>query len=173
MGSLSNFAENALMNHLCNTAFTPAATLFVALCRANQKISAPASIAKCPISTPMRVRRSHLARPPAGVSCRVPGHLSPGHGGRGTISHWAIVSCHAWRRGCVCPWQLCDAVCPGNGNTPTIPSTELEVEIGRTHYTASTISATAPGTLNDSANNFRCSTSGAPSTLVALPARRQ
>jgi len=36
MGSLSNFGENALLNHLTrNSAYTPVATLYLALATAN------------------------------------------------------------------------------------------------------------------------------------------
>lgn len=35
MGSLSNFAEDALVNHLTNTAYTASASVFVALCTAD------------------------------------------------------------------------------------------------------------------------------------------
>ena len=46
MGSLSDFMENKFLDHLANVAFTPAATIFVALCLALRPVGAWSRVAR-------------------------------------------------------------------------------------------------------------------------------
>ena len=143
MGSLSNYAENALLNHVANTAFTPAATIFVALCTADptdtgsplNEVANTNAYARAAVTfgaaTSRRVVQSGAVTFPQAT------------GTWGTISHWAIMSTATYGAGDMYAYgNFVTPFAPVNGNTPTIPSAELEVEIGRTHYTATTISAT-------------------------------
>jgi hypothetical protein len=157
MGSLSNFAENALLNHVANTAFTPAATLFVALCTADPTDAGTGASMSEAANANAYARAAVTFSAAASRRVVQTGAVTfpQATGTWGTISHWAIVTSATYGAGDMYAYgSFVTPFAPVNGNTPTIPTTELEVEIGRTHYSAATISATAPSTLSDSANNF-------------------
>ena len=159
MGSLSDFAENKMLDHLCNTAFTPAATLFVALCTADPTDTATGSTGLNEVANANGYARTGVTFGIA-ASRRVvqSGAVTfpQASGTWGTISHWALVSTATYGAGDMYAYgSFVTPFAPVNGNTPTIPSAELEVEIGRTSYSATTISAAAAdNSINDSANNF-------------------
>lgn len=124
MGSLSNFAENALLNHICNTAFTPAATLFVALCTAdptdagtgasmgevtNSNAYARASVVFGAAATRRVVQSGAVSFPQA-------------TGPWGNVTHWAIVDSATYGAGnMLSVRQFYDAVCPGRRQYPDHP----------------------------------------------------
>ena len=92
MGSLSNFAENALINHLCNTAFTPAATMFVALCTADPTDAGTgASMSEVP-NTNAYTRTAVTFGAAASRRVVQSGAVTfpQATGTWGTISHWAL-----------------------------------------------------------------------------------
>lgn len=171
MGSLSNFLEDALLNHLCNTAFTPAASLFVALCTADPTDAGTGtSVSISEVANANGYARTAVTFG-AAASRRVvqsgavtfPQATSTW----GTISHWALVTSGTYNTGDMYAYgSFVTPFAPVNGNTPTIPSAELEVEIGRTSYAATTIAAAAgDNSLNDSANNFPLYANGTPLTI--------
>ena len=165
MGSLSNFAENALLNHICNTAFTPAATLFVALCTADPTDAGTGASMGEVTNSNAYARASVVFGAAATRRVAQSGAVSfpQATGPWGNVTHWAIVDSATYGAGNMLAYgNFTTPFAPVAGNTPTIPSAELEVEIGRTHYTATTISAAAAdNSLNDSANNFPLFTVGA------------
>ena len=158
MGSLSNFAENALLNHLANTSFTPAATMHVALCTGDPLDTGTGASMFEVLNTGAYARAAVTFNAAASrkVVQAAPVSFPQATGPWGLVTHWAIVDTATFGAGNMLAYgNFTTPFSPVAGNTPTIPSAELEVEIGRSHYTATTISAAAAdNSLNDSANNF-------------------
>ena len=166
MGSLSNFAENFLLNHLANTAQTPAATIFVALCTAdptdtgsplNEVANANGYTRKAVTfgaATSRRVVQS------GGVT------FDQATGTWGTISHWALMSTGTHGAGDMYAYgSFVTPFAPVAGNTPTIPSAELEVEISATAAGAGFTDYLVHNWLN---RLFRNQAFAKPTTYVAL-----
>lgn len=133
MGSLSNFAENFLLTHLCNTAQTPAATIYVALCTADPGETATAVTNEVVVAngyarTPVTFGAAASRRVVQSGAVTFP----QATGTWGTISHWNLVSTASGAGDSYAYGSFVGSFAPVNGNTPTIPSTELEVEISAT-----------------------------------------
>lgn len=137
MGSLSNFLENACLNHLCNAAFTPATALFVALCTADPTDAGTGTS----VSISEAANLNGYVRKPvtfgAAASRRVVQSgavtFDQATGTWGTISHWALVTSATYNTGDMYAYgSFTTPFTPVTGNTPTIPSAELEVEITTT-----------------------------------------
>lgn len=144
MGSLTNFAESALMNHITtNTAYTPAATLYLALATADptdaatgasmNEVANSGSYARTAITfgaaASRRVTQSGAVTFPTAT------------GSWGTITHWAVVDSATHGAGNVlAAGALGTSKAVVSGNTPTVPTTDVYVEItastGLTNYAA-------------------------------------
>jgi hypothetical protein len=131
MGSLSDFLENKLLDHLANVAFTPAPTLYVALCTADPTDAGTAA------TIPEVAVANGYARTAvtfgAAASRKViqSGAVTfpPATGAWGTITHWAAVTSAAGAGDLYAYGNFVTPFVPVAGNTPTIPSGELQVEI--------------------------------------------
>ena len=135
MGSLSDFMENKLLDHLANVAFTPAASIFVALCTADPT-DAGTGASMSEVANANAYARAAVTFG-AAASRRVvqSGAVTfpQATGPWGTISHWALVSTGTHGAGDMYAYgSFTTPFAPVNGNTPTIPSGELEVEISAT-----------------------------------------
>jgi hypothetical protein len=133
MGSLSNFAENALLSHLCTAAITPAATLYVALCTADPGETATAvtnevTVANGYARTAVTFGAAASRRVVQSGAVTFP----QATGSWGTITHWNIVSTASGAGDSYAYGNFVSSFAPVALNTPTIPSTELEVEISAT-----------------------------------------
>jgi len=148
MGSLSNYAENALVKHLATeAAYTPAATLYLALATADpgeaatgasmNEVANSGSYARTAITfgaaSSRRVTQNADVTFPAATG-----------GGWGTVTHWAIVDSATYGAGNVLSYgALAVSKTVVAGNTPSVASGQVYVEI-----TAST------GLSNYAANGF-------------------
>lgn len=144
MGSLSNYAENAVLNHLTtNSAYTPAATIYLALATADptdagtgasmNEVANSGSYARTAIAfgaaASRRVTQSGAVTFPAAS------------GSWGTVTHWAIVDSATYGAGNVLAYgAFAASKSIVSGNTPSVASGDVYVEItastGMSNYAA-------------------------------------
>ena len=168
MGSLSNFAEDKMLDHVCNVAWTPAASLFVALCIADPT-DAGTGASMSEVANANAYARAAVTFG-AAASRRVvqSGAVTfpQATGTWGTISHWALVSSATHGAGDMYAYgSFVTPFAPVNGNTPTIPSGELEVEISASAGGAGFTDYLVHNWLNRA---FRNQAFAKPSTYVGL-----
>lgn len=164
MGSLTDKAESELLDHVCNAAYTPAATVYLGLCTADPTDAATgASANEC--ANANGYQRTAIAFS-AAASRKV---IQTGAvtfpiatGSWGTIPYWAIFSSQTYGAGdCLAHGALGASKTPGNGDTPSVATTEIDVE-----YSAGEISTYLAHKLLDLM--FRNQAYAAPATYVAL-----
>lgn len=147
MGTLSDYSENALLNHLTtNAAYSPAATIYLALCTADptdagtgasmSEVANSGSYARTAITfgaaSSRRVTQNADVTFPAAT------------GSWGTVTHWAIVTSGTYGSGnMLAAGAFASSFAVVSGNTRTVASGQVYVEI-----TAST------GASNYFANGF-------------------
>lgn len=147
MGSLTDYAEGALLKHLSReTAYTPVATIYLALCTSSagdtatgasmNEVANSGSYARTAIAfgaaSSRRVTQSGTVT------------FTAATGSWGTVSHWAIVDTNTYGSGNVLAHgAFATSKSVVSGNTPSVGSGEVYVEI-----TAST------GLSNYAANGF-------------------
>lgn len=133
MGSLSNYGENAFVNHLCkNSAYTPVATVYLALATADpgeaatgasmNEVANSGSYARTAISfsaaSSRRVTQSGAVNFPTAS------------GSWGTVTHWAIVDSATYGAGNVLAYgAFANAKSIVSGNAPTVATTTIYVDI--------------------------------------------
>jgi hypothetical protein len=131
LGSLSDRLENALLDHLANVAFTPAAPIYVALCTADPTDAGTAA-AMNEVTVANGYARTAITFG-AAASRKViqSGAVTfpQANGTWGTITHWALVSSASGAGDMYAYGNFVGSFAPVAGNTPTIPSIELQVEI--------------------------------------------
>jgi hypothetical protein len=167
MGSLSDYAENALLNHIFNTAYTSVATIYVALCTADPTDTATGASmnevanANAYARTAITFGAAATRRVIQNATVTFP----QATGNWGTITHWAIVDSATYGAGNVLAHgSLTASVAPVNGNTPSIPSGEIQVQMnassgaGFTDYTVHSLFD----------RMFRNQTFAKPNTYVGL-----
>jgi hypothetical protein len=131
MGSLTDVAENALLNHICSTAYTASATLFVALC-----LSDPTDTATTLVGVEIpnanlyaRTAITFSAAASRQVIQSGPVTFPQANGAWGTVTHWAIVTSGTYNTGTTLAHGAFTAgFTPVNGSTPTIPTSEIKVQ---------------------------------------------
>jgi hypothetical protein len=131
MGSLTDVAENALLNHLCSTAYTASATLFVALCTADPTDTAT-TLAGIEVANANAYARTAITFSAAASRQVIQSGavtFPPATGAWGTVTHWAIVTSGTFNAGtCLAHGAFTGSFSPVNGNTPTIPTTEIKIQ---------------------------------------------
>lgn len=129
MGKMSVYAKNAAMNHMFNTAYSPVATVYLALSTTDTATT--------------------TTEPSGGGYIRIAIAFSaPGTGARKIVQNGAVTfpeATGAW--GTITHWAIFDAEAGGNqlaygafnpsfdvvsGNTPTVPTLEAEISIDAT-----------------------------------------
>lgn len=132
MGSLTNYAENALLNHLTrNSAYSPAATLYLALCTADPTDAATGASMNevANIGGYARTAITFSAASSRRVEQDGAVTFPTASGGWGTVTHWAIVDSATHGAGNVLAYG---AFTTGksivSGNTPSISSEEIYIE---------------------------------------------
>lgn len=147
MGSLSNYAENALVEHIfTEAAYSPSATLYLALCTGDPgEAGTGASMSE--VANSNNYSRKAIAFS-AASSRRVTQNgavaFDQASGSWGTVSHWAIVTSATHGAGNMLAYgAFAASKAIVSGNTPSVADTEVYVEI-----TAST------GLSNYAANGF-------------------
>ena len=164
MGSLTDHAENKLIDHVLNAAYTPAAAVYLALCTADptdaatgasmNEVANSGSYARTAIAfgaaSSRRVTQNAQVTFPAAT------------GSWGTVTHWAIVDTNTYGAGNV---LATGAFSPTksivNGNTPSVPTSTIYVE-----FSAGAISTYLAGKLLDLM--FRNVAYSKPATYIAL-----
>lgn len=156
MGSLSNYAEDALLNHIFNTAYTSVATVYLALCTADPgETGSPLN--ECTATAQGYARQAIPFTNPAAARKVIQSAnitFAQATGAWGTITHWAIMDHITATTNMLAYGAFTASFAPVNGNTPTVPSGEIQVQMLPTHYTATTIAVTNATTITDSANGF-------------------
>lgn len=132
MGSLTDFAEAAWLDHVFNSAYSPVATVYVALCTADPTDAATGgSMNEVPDAN--NYAREAIAFSAAASRKVIQNgalEFNTASGAWGTVPYWALVDDITHGAGNVLAHG---AFATGkvivNGNTPTIPDLEIEVEI--------------------------------------------
>lgn len=144
MGSLTDFAENSFLEHLSTeTAYSPSATIYLALCTADptdaatgasmNEVANSGSYARTAIA--FSAASSRRVTQTGGVT------FPAASGSWGTVTHWAIVTSNTYGSGNVLAHgSFASSRSIVSGNTPSVATTEVWVEItasnGITNYAA-------------------------------------
>lgn len=144
MGSLTNYAEIALLKHFTKeTAYSPAATLYLALCTADPTDAATgASMSEVANSASYaRIAIAFGAAASRRITQNATSTFAAASGSWGTISHWAIVDSATYGAGNALAYGALGASKTViSGNTPSVASGEVYIEItagnGLTNYFA-------------------------------------
>jgi hypothetical protein len=166
MGSLTNFAELELLDHVYNAAYTPPATIYLALCTADPTDAATG--ASCnEVANSGSYARVAIAFSAAGTPTdrRViqngAVNYAPLTGSIGTASHWCIVDSITYGAGNALAYgAFATPKVLVSGNTPSIATEEIYIEI------AAEISIYLSNKLLDLM--FRNQAYSKPATYVAL-----
>lgn len=131
MGSLSDFAEKELLDHVCNTAYTRSATVYLALLTADATDAGTgATITEC--ADAFSYARTAIAFLPAAARSSVQtGAVTfpqASGGGWGDVTHWAILDGNTHGADDVLAHGAFTATKTVNdGNTPSVASGEIDV----------------------------------------------
>lgn len=165
MGSITDFLEAELLDHICNAAYTPAAAVYVCLCTAdptdaalgNSMNEVPNAFAYQRTAITFGAAASRQVTQSGAVT-----FPQASGGGWGTVTHWAIATSQTYDAGDVLAAGAFTASKTINdGNTPSIPTTEIYV-----NYAAGEISDYCADIALDFA--FRNQAWAIPDTYVAL-----
>ncbi len=132
MGSLSNYAENALLNHIFGSAYSRPATVYLALCTADPGEAATgASMNECADSgSYARKAVTFGAASARRVTQSGAVTFDQATGALGTVSHYAIVDSGTYGAGNVLAYgAFSPSFAVESGNTPSIESGQIYVEI--------------------------------------------
>lgn len=136
MGSLSDFAENELLDHLFNAAYSPVATVYIGLSTADPTDDA-SGIAEPSGNGYARKAISFSAASSRKVVQNGAVQFDQASGPWGTITHWFICD-HATNTtfgtnvNMLAHGSFAPSFAPVSGNTPSIADQEVEVEIQAT-----------------------------------------
>lgn len=144
MGSLTNYAEIALLKHFTKeTAYSPAATLYLALCTGDPGEAATgASMSEvADANSYARIAIAFGAAASRRITQNATSTFAAASGSWGTISHWAIVDSATHGAGNALAYGALGASKTViSGNTPSVASGEVYIEItaanGLTNYFA-------------------------------------
>ncbi len=164
MGSLTDYAEAELLDHVFNAAYTPAASIYLCLCTADPTDAATgASMNECANSGAYaRTAITFGAAATRKVTQNADVNFPEATGSWGTVTHWAIADTNTYGSGNVLAHGAFGASKEiVSGNTPSVASGEVYVEIS-----ANEVSTTLVHNLLDLM--FRNVAYSAPDTYVAL-----
>jgi hypothetical protein len=165
MGSITDFLEGELLDHVFNAAYTRSATHFVALCTAdptdaalgNNMSEVPNAFAYQRTTITFGVAASRVTTQSGAVS-----FPQASGGSWGTVTHWAICTSQTYDAGDVlATGAFAASKTINDGNTASIPTTEINVTIS-----AGEVSNYLANKLLDFA--FRNQVFAAPATWIAL-----
>lgn len=132
MGSLSNYAENELLDHLFNAAYTPAATIYLALATADPTDAATgASMNEVANSgSYARTAITFGAAAAKSITQNATVTFPQASGSWGTVTHWAIVDSATHGAGNVLAYgSFTTSKSVVSGNTPSVASGEVVVSL--------------------------------------------
>lgn len=164
MGSLTDYSELELLDHLCNAAYSPVATVYLALATADPTDAATgASMNECANANGYS-RKAITFGAAASRKITQSGAVTydEATGSWGTVTHWAIVDSATHGAGnCLAHGAFAEGKSIVSGNTPSVADAEVYVE-----FSAGEISDAVSIKLLDLM--FRNQTYAAPDTYVAL-----
>jgi len=144
LGSITDFLELELLDHVANAVYVASASLFVALCTADPTDTAT-TLAGVEVANANAYARTAITFSAAASRQVIQSGavtFPQATGAWGTITHWAIVTSGTYNAGnCLAHGSFTGSFAPVNGNTPTIPTTEIKVQFsassgaGFTDYT--------------------------------------
>jgi hypothetical protein len=164
MGSLSDYAEGKLLDHLFNTAYSPVATVYLALCTADPTDAATGAACN-EVPNAGNYARTAIAFGAAGsrqITQNAVTTFPTANAGWGTASHWAIVDIGTYGAGNVLAhgaFAVPKSIV--SGNTPSVASTEVYV-----NFSTGGIGTVVAGKLLDLM--FRNTAYAKPDTYVAM-----
>ncbi len=132
MGSLSNFSENSLLNHLFGSAYTPAATVYLALCTADPTDAGTGAAMSEAADANNYARKAITFGAAASRKVTQSGIVTfnQASGAWGTITNWAIVDSATHGAGNMLAHGAFSAsFAPVSGNTPSVASAQVYVQI--------------------------------------------
>jgi hypothetical protein len=132
MGSLSNFAENAWMNHIFGTEYSHSANLYLALCTADPTDAATGASMNEVANANNYSRKAISFAAAASRKVEQDGAITfdQASGAWGTITHWAILDSATHGEGNVLAYGAFNPTfAVVSGNTPSVASGQVEVEI--------------------------------------------
>lgn len=169
MGSLSNYAENALLGHIFTSAYTSPATVYLALLTADPTASDGDTITEV-------VNSGNYARTAISFGAAASRRITQdalvtfptASGSWGTVTHWAITDSGTYGAGNVLAHgAFTSSFAPVSGNTPKVASAQVYVEIQATAGGAGFTDATVNSLLGLMFDNTAYS-SPAGNTFIAL-----
>jgi hypothetical protein len=164
MGSLADYAELKLLDHVCNAAYSPVATVYLALCTADPTDAGTgASMNEC-ANSGSYARKAIAFGSAASRRITQSGDVTfdTATGAWGTVTHWAIVDSGTYGNGNVLAsgtFLVSKSVVLGS--TPTVVSGEIYVE-----FSAGEISTYLANKLLDLM--FKNTAYSKPSTYIGL-----
>lgn len=164
MGSITNWLENELLDHVCNAAFSPTGTLVLALCTSDPGETATgASMNEVANSgNYARATIDFLAASSRVVDQNGSVDFNQASGSWGTVTHWAVVDNATYGSGNVYAYgALNTSKSIVAGNTPSVANGEIDVT-----FSANEVSNYLANALLDLA--FNNSAFSAPDTYAAL-----
>ncbi len=164
MGSLSDFAEQKLLDHLFNAAYTPPATVYLALCTADPTDAATGAACN-EVPNSGNYGRTAIPFGPAAtrqITQNAIVTFPTANGAWGTASHWVITDTNTYGAGNVLAhgaFAVPKSIV--SGNTPSVASTEIYI-----NFSAGFIGTVVAGKLLDLM--FRNTAYAKPDTYVAM-----
>ena len=132
MGSLSDFAENKLLDHLLNAAYTPIADLYIALCSADPTDAATGAVCN-ELADANDYAREIITFGAAGlrkISQSNTISFNEALGAWGTVTHWVVVDSAVYGEGNVLAHGVVSpAISPIAGNVAVLASGQVEIDI--------------------------------------------
>lgn len=132
MGKLTTFGDNGFLNHLLGTAFSPAATMYLALCTSDPGQGATGASMN-EVSNANNYTRKSIAFSAASsraVAQNGAVTFNQASGSWGTVTHWAIVDNATYGSGNVlATGAFSSSFAPVAGNTPSVASGQVTVTI--------------------------------------------
>ena len=132
MGSLSNFAENAFMNHIFGTAYSRPATVYLALCTADPGEAATGASMNEVANSNGYTRKALTFGAASARRITQSGGVTfdQASGSWGTVTHWAIVDSATHGAGNVLAYgSFTTGFAVVSGNTPSVASGQIYIEI--------------------------------------------
>jgi hypothetical protein len=164
VGSISDYLEGQWVNHICGTAYTQPATVYLALCTADPTDAGTgASMNECANSgNYARVTCAFGAASARAISNSGTVTFNQASGSWGTVTHWAVVDSATYGAGnMLAHGALGTSKSVVNGNTPSFAAGQISVQ------------ASAGAWLTTHANSlldktFRNQTFAQPATYIGL-----
>jgi len=170
MGSLSNFAENELLDHLFNAAYPSPTAVYLAFCTGDPTDAGTGASMNEAADANGYARTAIVFSAPGSRAIIQNGDVDfpEASGAWGTITHWAVLDGNTHGAGnMLAHGAFGTSFAPVNGNTPTVATTEVTISIAATATGAGFTDWAVHGLLNLMFRNTAFTTT-ADNTFVLL-----